>query len=87
LRGSLTDRVTPFGFFHLRSIGGQIAAVVVASIIARHLILTASSRPDRAEPPRFALAHGGELSLHDRKPNGLIVRMQLPMWQPNRLAA
>jgi hypothetical protein len=43
-----------FGFFHLRSIGGQIAALVVASIIALHLILTVSfliSRPDRAEPP------------------------------------
>jgi signal transduction histidine kinase len=35
----------------------------------------------------IALAHGGELSLHDRKPNGLIVRMQLPIWQPRRLAA
>ena len=27
-------------------------------------------------------AHGGELSLHDRKPNGLIVRVQLPPRQP-----
>ncbi|MGY8665030.1 ATP-binding protein [Bradyrhizobium sp. UFLA05-109] len=35
----------------------------------------------------IAIAHGGELSLHDRQPNGLIVRMQLPIWQPNRLAA
>jgi signal transduction histidine kinase len=44
----------PFGFFHLKSIGGQIAALVVASILALHLILTVSflvSRPDRAEPP------------------------------------
>ncbi|MBR0776620.1 HAMP domain-containing protein [Bradyrhizobium diazoefficiens] len=43
-----------FGFFHLKSIGGQIAALVVASIVALHLILTVSflvSRPDRAEPP------------------------------------
>ncbi|WP_445217322.1 ATP-binding protein [Bradyrhizobium sp. Pa8] len=46
--------MTPFRFFHLKSIGGQIAALVVASIVALHLILTASfliSRPDRAEPP------------------------------------
>jgi signal transduction histidine kinase len=46
--------VTPFRFFHLKSIGGQIAALVVASIVALHLILTVSflvSRPDRAEPP------------------------------------
>lgn len=35
----------------------------------------------------IALAHGGELSLHDRQPHGLIVRMQLPMWQQPRLAA
>ena len=26
-------------------------------------------------------AHGGELSLHDRKPNGLIVRVRLPARQ------
>ena len=46
--------MTPFRFFHLKSIGGQIAALVVASIVALHLILTVSfliSRPDRAEPP------------------------------------
>lgn len=35
----------------------------------------------------IALAHGGELSLHDRPPHGLIVRMQLPVWQQSRLAA
>jgi len=35
----------------------------------------------------IALAHGGELSLHDRAPHGLIVRMQLPVWQEPRLAA
>ncbi|MBR0784257.1 ATP-binding protein [Bradyrhizobium iriomotense] len=46
--------MTPFRFFHLKSIGGQIAALVVASIVALHLILTVSflvSRPDRADPP------------------------------------
>lgn len=35
----------------------------------------------------IALAHGGELSLHDRAPHGLIVRMQLPVRQQPRLAA
>jgi len=35
----------------------------------------------------IAIAHGGELSLHDRVPHGLIVRMQLPIWQQPRLAA
>lgn len=35
----------------------------------------------------IAIAHGGELSLHDRQPRGLIVRMQLPVWQQPRLAA
>lgn len=35
----------------------------------------------------IALAHGGELSLHDRKPHGLIVRMQLPVWREPQLAA
>lgn len=35
----------------------------------------------------IALAHGGELSLHDRAPHGLIVRMQLPLWQQPRIAA
>jgi signal transduction histidine kinase len=35
----------------------------------------------------IVLAHGGELSLHDRQPHGLIVRIQLPIRQPNRRAA
>lgn len=35
----------------------------------------------------IAIAHGGELSLHDRAPHGLIVRMQLPVWQQPRRAA
>jgi signal transduction histidine kinase len=35
----------------------------------------------------IVLAHGGNLSLHDRKPNGLIVCMQLPVHQPNRQSA
>jgi signal transduction histidine kinase len=33
------------------------------------------------------LAHGGELSLNDRQPHGLIVRIDLPVRQPNRQAA
>ena len=33
------------------------------------------------------LAHGGELSLHDRQPNGLVVRIQLPVRQPSRQSA
>src|SRR5262245_23662517 len=43
-----------FGFFHLKGIGGQIAALVVASILALHLITMAAffiSRPDRPEIP------------------------------------
>jgi signal transduction histidine kinase len=35
----------------------------------------------------IAVAHGGTLSLHDREPHGLIVRMELPVWQEPRLAA
>jgi signal transduction histidine kinase len=35
----------------------------------------------------IVLAHGGELSLHDREPHGLIVRIQLPVRQQNRLSA
>jgi signal transduction histidine kinase len=35
----------------------------------------------------IVLAHGGELSLHDRQPHGLIVRIHLPVRQPNRRAA
>jgi len=33
------------------------------------------------------LAHGGELSLHDRQPHGLIVRIQLPVRQPSHQSA
>jgi signal transduction histidine kinase len=33
------------------------------------------------------LAHGGRLSLHDRQPHGLIVRIELPVRQPSRQAA
>jgi hypothetical protein len=42
------------GFLNLRGISGQIAALVIASIIAIHLILTATfliHRPDRLDPP------------------------------------
>jgi signal transduction histidine kinase len=35
----------------------------------------------------IVLAHGGELSLNDRQPHGLIVRIQLPVHQQSRLAA
>jgi signal transduction histidine kinase len=35
----------------------------------------------------IVLAHGGELSLHDREPHGLIVRIRLPVRQQSRLAA
>ena len=33
------------------------------------------------------LAHGGRLSLNDRQPHGLIVRIQLPVRQPSRQSA
>jgi signal transduction histidine kinase len=42
------------GFLNLKGISGQIAALVVASIIASHLILTATfliHRPDQLDPP------------------------------------
>jgi signal transduction histidine kinase len=35
----------------------------------------------------IVLAHHGELSLHDRQPHGLIVRIELPVHQHSRLAA
>jgi signal transduction histidine kinase len=35
----------------------------------------------------IVLAHGGELSLHDRQPHGLIVRIQLPVLQHSRQSA
>jgi signal transduction histidine kinase len=33
------------------------------------------------------LAHGGKLSMHDRQPHGLIVRIELPVRQPSRKSA
>jgi signal transduction histidine kinase len=33
------------------------------------------------------LAHGGELSLNDRQPHGLIARIELPVHQQSRQAA
>jgi signal transduction histidine kinase len=42
-----------FGFLNLKRISGQIAALVVASIVALHVIITASfliNRPDRPDP-------------------------------------
>jgi signal transduction histidine kinase len=33
------------------------------------------------------LAHGGKLSLHDRQPHGLIVRVRLPVSQQSRQSA
>ena len=44
----------PLGFLNLNGISGQIAALVVASIIAIHLVVTATflvSRPDQPDPP------------------------------------
>jgi signal transduction histidine kinase len=35
----------------------------------------------------IAQAHGGELSLHDRQPHGLVVRIQIPLRQRQRPAA
>jgi signal transduction histidine kinase len=35
----------------------------------------------------IVLAHGGELSLNDREPHGLIVRIRLPVRQQSRLSA
>jgi signal transduction histidine kinase len=35
----------------------------------------------------IALAHGGTLSLHDREPHGLTVRIELPVRQPGERAA
>jgi signal transduction histidine kinase len=35
----------------------------------------------------IVLAHGGELSLHDRQPHGLIVRIELPLRQPGLRSA
>jgi signal transduction histidine kinase len=35
----------------------------------------------------IVLAHGGELSLNDRQPHGLIVRIELPVHQQSRQAA
>jgi hypothetical protein len=42
------------GFLNLKGIGGQIAALVVASIVAIHLIITATfliHRPDQPDQP------------------------------------
>jgi signal transduction histidine kinase len=47
-----------FGFLNLKGISGQIAALVVASIVAIHLIITATfliHRPDEPDPP---ISHG-----------------------------
>jgi signal transduction histidine kinase len=35
----------------------------------------------------IVLAHGGKLSLHDRQPHGLIVRIELPVCQQSRQSA
>jgi len=35
----------------------------------------------------IVLAHGGELTLNDRQPHGLIVRIQLPARQQSRQSA
>jgi len=35
----------------------------------------------------IVLAHGGELSMHDRQPHGLIVRVELPVRQQNQQSA
>ena len=52
-----------FGFLNLKGIGGQIAALVVTSIIALHLIITASFLINRAgRPDPFAMNGQHELA-------------------------
>lgn len=47
-----------FGFLSLKRISGQIAALVIASIVALHLIITASFLVNRPEPPDGAPDRG-----------------------------
>jgi hypothetical protein len=46
------------GFLNLRGISGQIAALVVASIVAIHLILTATFLIHRPDQPDPSIGHG-----------------------------
>jgi hypothetical protein len=57
-----------FSFLNLRGIGGQLAALVVTSIVALHLIITVSfliNRPDRPDLPmaghQFQLVFAAQL--------------------------
>ena len=47
-----------FGFLNLKNISGQIAALVVTSIVAIHLIITATFMINRPEPPDFSIDRG-----------------------------
>jgi signal transduction histidine kinase len=74
--------LTVKGLLNLRGIGGQIAALVVVSIVALHLIVTASfllQRPDQMEPS------------HDRGHGQLAASVQLvgaaPASERQRLSA
>jgi signal transduction histidine kinase len=48
----------PFGFLNLKGISGQIAALVVASIVAIHLIITATFLIHRPDQPDPSIGHG-----------------------------
>ena len=53
----------PFGFLKLRAIGGQIAALVIVSILVLHLIITAIFLAHRLDDSRHEPWHiHGELS-------------------------
>jgi signal transduction histidine kinase len=71
-----------FGFLSLRRISGQIAALVIASIAALHVIVTASFMINRGEPPDPA---------HDRGHAQLATAVQLlgaaPASERTRLSA
>jgi signal transduction histidine kinase len=45
------------GFLNLKAIGGQIAALVIASIVVLHLIFTAIFLTHRMDPPRLSPGH------------------------------
>lgn len=49
--------MTPFGFLNLRAIGGQIAALVIVSILVLHLIITAIFLAHRLDDPRLQPWH------------------------------
>ena len=68
------------------AIDGRPVALPIGVVSLSSGLMTDPPRPEELTNA-IATAHGGTLSLHDRQPHGLVVRIRLPVRQQSERAA